>query len=756
MSGLFGSRAPKTKPQYSGLQVQTSASTLPVPICYGQNRMAPNLIWYGDFKANKQKQKTGKGGNQTSVTYTYSASVILGLCEGEIEEVSRAYIDQGDTDETGIADLGFTAFLGTDPQAPWGYLTSSHPDEALGYVNTAYLACANYDLGQSASLPQHNFELKALLWNTAESGNGDADAALVIEDLLTNTRYGTLLPLSVIDLGQLLSGPDATTTGDSTFQTYCRAMGFGMSPFLTSQEAANNIIDRWAKLMNSAIVWTGAQLKFIPYGDEVVTANGVTFLPLNTIRYSLSSDDFIGSNESDPLIMRRSDPATAKNSYPLEVRDRENQYNMAPVEWRDQNLIELFRLQAETGFKADEICDLEMASVIVSLMGQRQAYVRNQYDFKLPSNYIRLEPMDLVEVFDPAWGFITLRILDIEEEDEGDLVVMAEEFSQGVASSQGFGIQPVEGGSQNQLAAPGPANPPMIFEPPSSLAGSTPQVWMAVSGGDGTTVNENWGGCFVLLSIDDVTYQTVGVIDNPARMGKLSQILATFGGTNPDTAHTASVDMSMSGGELISVSTDDALNGVTLMRVGDEFFSYETATLTGVNQYDLDTLYRALYNSTVSAHSIGAPICRVDDAIFKYDLPLQYIGQTVYIKLQSFNVWNQATEDASTLATYTFVPTGGGVPEPATGIAAVGGYQQNTITWTASPTASVTGYNVYAFNGTTTDFNDATLLVGNITGTLYPHAGLPNTDTWTYWVTAVSIGGESAPDGPVTATTVTP
>ncbi len=37
--------------KYSGLQIQTTSSAIPVPIVYGRNLIAPNVLWYQNFKA---------------------------------------------------------------------------------------------------------------------------------------------------------------------------------------------------------------------------------------------------------------------------------------------------------------------------------------------------------------------------------------------------------------------------------------------------------------------------------------------------------------------------------------------------------------------------------------------------------------------------------------------------------------------------------------------------------------------------------
>lgn len=752
MGGLFGTTVKAGKPQYTGIQIQTSASTLPVPLIWGMNRGGPNLIWYGDFKANKQKQKSGKGGKTKTEYYTYSASLAMGLCEGPINGINKAYIDQSEESETSFAETGYTLFTGTDPQSPWGYLSSRHPNEALAYAGIAYIAIANYDLGQGASLPQHNFEIKGLRYNTAQVGL-DADSAVIIDDFLTDPQFGVGFAASMIDYDQLMSTPAASTTGDDSFQTYCRAMGFAMSPVLSSQEQASSVLDRWARLMNSAIVWNGEQLKFIPYGDETQVGGGVTYVPNITIRYRLTDSDYVrGGTEEDPITMTRTDPAEAYNSFKIEINDRDNQYNGAPVEWRDPNLVELYGLRPEGSLRASEITRLDMASRIVSLMGQRKAYIRNEFQTSVSNAFVRLEPMDIITVYDPSWGELPVRVIEVTEDDNGDLELVLEEFPEGVGSTSGFGTQPNTGGGQNQASPPGPVNPPIIFEPPLSMTSLRPQIWAAVSGGDGTTHGEFWGGAFVWLSLDGVTYQQVGVIDSPARMGKLTNLLPAYGGVNPDNANTLSVDLAESNGDLISVSAVDAQNAVTLCYVDGEFLSFQNASLTGTAQYDLTGLYRGLNGSTPGSHASGSVFARLDENIFKLDLQLGYIGQPVYIKLQSFNLWGGAAEDLATVAVYTFTATGGGVPDAPTNFDAFPGFRQAGLTWDR---AEVEYYNIYAYHGTSSNFGDATLLATS-TVPNYTHFGLADTDTWTYWVTAVTIGGESSPAGPDTIITVTP
>lgn len=748
MSFFFGSGGSKVKPQYTGLAIQTSASSICIPLCYGKNRIAPNIIWQGDFKAHKQQQKAGKGGGSVT-TYTYSGSYQLALCWGEINDVTKMWKDQ----EKKNGHPGFSLFTGTNPQAPWGYLTVKHPSKALGYPDIAYLAVANYDLGQTNTLGQHSFEVEAILYNTSVGGTvQDADPALVIEDFLSDPTHGVGFDMDTIDSDSLFSGPLATTTGDSSFQTYCRAMGFGLSPAMQSQQRSGEIIDRWTMLCNTAIVWTGYSLKFHPYGPDAITAHGVTYLPDFPVRYQLNDDDYQERGDEDPITFNRSDPADAFNSLSLVIANRNNEYNDLPVPWRDLGLVDQFGLREDENIDSKDVTDPLMAAIMVGLMGQRRAYVRNTFDFKLGPQYCRLEPMDVLECYDKRFGSFFVLIKEVNEDDDDKLDIVAEEYPASISSTPTRSVEEVVNEPVNTAVDPGPVNPPIIFEPPSSLTGR-PQVWVAVSGGDGTTAEPNWGGCFVWISTDDITYNNIGDIDTPARMGILSAILATYGGVNPDTVDTLSVDLSMSAGELSdAASSADAAAGVTSSYVDGEILSYETTTLTGTDQYDLDTLYRRLYGTAVGSHAIGSDFARLDDAIFKHDLLEDYIGVTLYLKFQSYNIFGGGVQDLADCVAYTYTPLGtgfggggSGVPSTPTGLSGSVGSTFAKLTWDPNdPNDNVLGYQVWRATGSAQPFGSATL-IGTTTnvGLEYTDSAVVGAQVYTYFLVAVNSVGSS-------------
>lgn len=259
------------KPEYTGLQLQTSVSTLPIPIVWGRSKIAGNLVWYQNFQAHaggsggKGRGGKGGGGGGGATTYTYTADLMLALCEGPINNIGLIWKDQSIYT---LAMLGLAFFNGATPQSAWPYLASYYPQQALAYQGTAYVCSPYYNLGAAGAISNHNFEVVGIFAGTGVNGV-DADPALVINDFLTNPQYGVGFDPASVNAATLF-GPG----GDASLQTYCKAMGFAFSPALTSQQQASSVLSRWLELLGCAAVWSGGELKFVPYGDTAI-ATGV-------------------------------------------------------------------------------------------------------------------------------------------------------------------------------------------------------------------------------------------------------------------------------------------------------------------------------------------------------------------------------------------------------------------------------------------------------------------------------------------------
>jgi hypothetical protein len=697
-----GGSKPASTPDYTGLQIQTAVSALPIPLVWGTSKLAPNVIWYANFKAipvGSSRSGGGKGlfgsGSSNTGQYDYKADVILAICEGPITGIGDVWRGQS---TTSLGALGLSLFLGTTPQAVWSYLSTPAATSsivgiladiqptlgeaallgqvALAYQGTAYVAAAQYDLSSSATLDNHNFEVLGFRWATGYGQTPytdvpgttaifvDADPALVVSDFLTDAQYGVGFPVASIDTTSLFGAG-----GDASYQTYCRAVGLAFSPALTNAETASSVLDRWLQLTNTAAVWSGGLLRFLPYGDIAVTGNGVTFNPNVTPIYDLGDDDYIVENNADPLTVSRTDPYEAYNVWRVECADRSNAYNLTPVEARDQNAIERTSQNLGDGrgeriapaVTAHEICDTGVALIAAQLMLQRAVYIRNTYKFRLSWEYCLLDPMDLVTVTDTVLGLYQtpIRITNIEENENGYLEITAEEFPLGYATATKYATTSVINVPNDRNADPGSVADVLIFEPTDQLGGGL--VIMAGA----CSANALWGGCNIWLSYqDDGNYSQIGTVKACAHIGVTTADLPTVGvsvtGQTIDQTNTLSVDLTESAGVLSSGTQADAAALNNRCYVGGEVISYETATLTGTNTYNLNYLVRGAYGTEdqIVDHPSHTKFARLDGSFFSYPYDQSRIGDTVYLKFQSFNVYGGGTQSLADCTAFAYTITG--------------------------------------------------------------------------------------------------
>ena len=680
-------------PSYTGLQLQTATNVLPIPLLWGMNKLAVNIIYYANFRANPVYSPTpvtgkggvlsgskGGGGYTWSISgWTYSADLMMALCEGPIIGVNQVYQGQSiygtayassngtvTGGGSGLSGLGLTLFTGATPQPPWGYLAASNPSASLSYPGVAYVCAANFGLGQSASIGTLNFEVQGALFGTGANGL-DADPAQVVADFLLNEQYGVGFPGANIDATTLFGSGD-----DASLQSYCRALGLCFSPSLNQVETASSVLTRWLQLLNTAAVWSGDRLRFISYGDQTVTGNGITYVPNVTPFFALDDDDLVYSPGADPIKATRVDPYSLPNLQRVEALNRTGvtsgqglpEYQATPVEARDQAMIERFGLRVGSTITAHEICDLNVASIVAQTLLQRGLYVRAQYRFDLSWEFCLLDPMDIVALSDANLGLTgaPVRIVEIEEDDQGKLSVLAEELVIGVSTPAPNPTGAAGGASLNMAVAAAAVNTPLIFEPPPQLTNNVAEIWLGASGGAAGVADPNWGGCVVWASLDNISYQRIVTIQNPLRQGFLTTVLPTSSGY--DVTDSLDVDLTESAGTLGSATQAAALAGQTLCLVDGELIGFTTANLTAANKYALTGLPRGMYGTTPAAHPIGAPFARLDGAVVQYALPSDFIGQTVYLKFQSFNVFGGGLQDLSTCAAYSYAPSGGGAVGP--------------------------------------------------------------------------------------------
>jgi hypothetical protein len=674
MSGLFGGgHSTSTSEQVlAGMQLQTSSYGGVIPVVYGTTRVPGNLIYYADFTAIPHTTSTtvGKGGGgstQTSTTYTYTACIILALCEGPVTSINQVWRDK---DLGSLSGFGFTFLSGTRTQTPWSYLTSNHPTFACGYSGMTLVCNAAVDLGSSGAMKNHSFEIIALAatqQDPAAHAAYDAKPSDIVVDALSNAYYGATWDAAKI--GDLV-------TGAASYATYCQAAGIVLSPAFSTQKPMRSHLQDILDATNSETVWhSGAasmMLNVVPYGDSPITANGATYTPNTTPLYDLTYDDFLGVIGKDgkatgksPITISRVSNQDVYNSVPVEYWDRLTGYNVSVIDVPEPTDVAVNGLKKAQPLSLHMITRASVAQTISTIKAQRNVYVRNQYTFSLGWRYFLLEPMDLVTLTDPIIGFVckVVRILSIdipdESSEENGITITAEEWPFGVATATAYTVQTPSGTSPNVNADPGPAAAPVIFDSPALWSQSGgPEVTLATAGGP------IWGGCEVWASATGTTYAKAGYITNPCRYGTLTAPLAAYtGGTDQDNINTLSVAIP-NGGMLSSMDNASAAAGLNLLWVDGEMISFQTATLTGTNAYDLTGLYRGLYGTSPGSHASGANWVKCDSNVFRCAIPAAQVGVPFYVKLVSYNQWGGGLRQISEETAYTFTSELQGRPAP--------------------------------------------------------------------------------------------
>jgi len=685
MGGLFGSGGTiaTSVPKIGALNIQTSSYGKVIVLLYGRQRIPGNLIWYGDFKSIAHTTTTtsgGKGGGgvtQTNTTYTYQTALAIGLCEGPTNGIGAVW-----KNKTKYANLakagGMTEFYGTLAQAVWGHLTTNHPAEAIGYSETAYVAHASYDLGGSANLGNHSFEILGPLQFSVGTGIVDVSPKDVLVDFLTHATHGAGFPASSI--------------GDLTdFSDYCIAAGLFISPAFVEQKAAQEHLLALVNSVNCEFVYSEGLLKIIPRADTAVTGNGHTFTPDNTPLYDLTDDDFLDTQDN-PVLCRRTPTADAFNAVQIEYVDRANDYNIAIAEAKDQANIEGYGLRQEDVQKMHWITTAAVAQQVAQARLQQVLYIRNEYEFDLGWNYARLEPMDIVTITDAELGLdrFPVRIFSAEENDQGDIHIIAREFPIGVADPAIYASPAGGGFATGWNTPPGAVNAPLLMEPPLELTGGANELWVAVSGG------ADWGGCNVWVSLDNATFEQVGTIFGAARYGTLNtSLLAPT--ADPDITNTLTADLNTDG-QILPASQAAVDAFVSLCYAGGELLAYRDATLVTNRRYALSYLHRGLFGTTAAVHNAGVQFARLDQAIFKHAYNASLVGQTIYFKFTSFNAFGQAEESLASVTAYNRTLTGGSLTGPAN-LALQTPFTGLTFKtqWTAVPGA--TSYDVEIWSG---------------------------------------------------------
>ncbi|QBF32263.1 glycoside hydrolase/phage tail family protein [Thalassococcus sp. S3] len=152
--------APVETGKVDRFRLTNSADGAPIGQVFGRMRVGGHVIWASDFMETTTTSGGGKGGPSTPQTtsYTYSISLAIALCEGQITSVGRIWADG---EEIAHDDLNIKVYPGSADQLPDPLIEAIEgAGEVPAYRGTAYIVIENLALDRFGNrVPQFSFEV---------------------------------------------------------------------------------------------------------------------------------------------------------------------------------------------------------------------------------------------------------------------------------------------------------------------------------------------------------------------------------------------------------------------------------------------------------------------------------------------------------------------------------------------------------------------------------------------------------------------
>ncbi|KAF0176787.1 MAG: protein transfer agent (GTA)-like protein [Caulobacteraceae bacterium] len=148
-------------PRMAGLHIQSSEEGASIPLIHGRIRISGQVIWAARLRERRETVRSGggkSGGGTRTTAYRYTLSFAVGLCEGPVARIERAWANGQPFD---LADVAHRLHPGTEGQTPDPVIEAVEgADHAPAYRGLAYLVFEDLPLDDFGDvLPQLSFEV---------------------------------------------------------------------------------------------------------------------------------------------------------------------------------------------------------------------------------------------------------------------------------------------------------------------------------------------------------------------------------------------------------------------------------------------------------------------------------------------------------------------------------------------------------------------------------------------------------------------
>lgn len=166
--GAYLDQPNRQGPRLEDLRSQLSTYGNNIPFCYGTNRFAGTVIWPSIIEAEEHEHSESTKGGPDNVTFTYTLSFAVLVCEGPIDGIRRIWANkklvydvstgnEGAIQDPAISQVRF--YLGSDAQEP-DPLIEAREGPSPAYLDYAYVVFEDYDVTElNGRVPQFEFEV---------------------------------------------------------------------------------------------------------------------------------------------------------------------------------------------------------------------------------------------------------------------------------------------------------------------------------------------------------------------------------------------------------------------------------------------------------------------------------------------------------------------------------------------------------------------------------------------------------------------
>lgn len=246
---LGAGSAPVERGRVERFRLTGASEGPPVTRLYGRMRIGGQVIWASAFRETVQRTGGGKGigGGARVNEHSYSVSLAIALCDGEISGVGRVWADG---QEMATSSLNMTVYPGSEEQLPDPVMEAVEGAGAVpAYRGTAYVVMEELDLTPFGSrVPMFSFEV----FRPAPPLAG------VVDDPARAVRAVALIP----GTGEyaLATTPVHLDLGAGEVQAVNVTTAAGEADLVVSLDALANELPR-ARAVSVVVCWFGDDLR---------------------------------------------------------------------------------------------------------------------------------------------------------------------------------------------------------------------------------------------------------------------------------------------------------------------------------------------------------------------------------------------------------------------------------------------------------------------------------------------------------------